>query len=109
VFLHQVGSMGHVVCFGASAQETSTHYFSCSSVFSADLTKSTPGHVMLKVCFYIRWDMWVTQCVLVCTGHETSTHYFSCPGGPGADHTKSASRHIMPILCFYIRWDLLVK
>jgi hypothetical protein len=39
-----------------------------------DSVESAMGHVMLNLCFCIRWDMWVMQCILV--------H----PGGGGAKH-----------------------
>jgi hypothetical protein len=56
----QVGSMSHVVHYGASRHETSAHYFSCSGGPSAVSIKSVTGHVMPNLCFCIRWYPWVT-------------------------------------------------
>jgi hypothetical protein len=51
VFLHTVGSAGHVVHSGPSGHEMSMHYFSCSGGTSAVFIKSAPGHVMPNLCF----------------------------------------------------------
>jgi hypothetical protein len=57
LFLHPVGSVGHVVHFGTSGRESLTHYFLCSGGTGTDLTKSISGHVMPNLCFCIRWDL----------------------------------------------------
>jgi hypothetical protein len=51
VFLHPMGSVGHVVLFGGSERETSLHYFSCSGGTGSYSTKSALGHVTLNLCF----------------------------------------------------------
>jgi hypothetical protein len=48
LFLHPVGSAGHVV---HSGHETSTHSFLCSTGTATDSTKSVPGHVMPNFLF----------------------------------------------------------
>jgi hypothetical protein len=69
VFLHLVGSVGHVVQSGESGgRERSTPNFLCSGGTLMDSTKSVPGHVMMKLCFCIRWDLRVTQCSAVRLG-----------------------------------------
>jgi hypothetical protein len=60
VFLHPVGCAGNVMHSGASGPWTSTYYVSCSGGTGMDSTKSAPGHVTPNLCFYIRWDLWVT-------------------------------------------------
>jgi hypothetical protein len=40
--------------------EISTHYFSGSGGLDAVSIKIVPGHVTLKLCFRIGWDLWVT-------------------------------------------------
>jgi hypothetical protein len=45
VFLHPMGSAGHVVHSCASGHKTSTHYFSCSGGPVAVFIKCTLGHV----------------------------------------------------------------
>jgi hypothetical protein len=41
-----------------------------------DSIKSAPGHVMPNLCFYHRWDLWVTLYILVRAGHKTLMYYF---------------------------------
>jgi hypothetical protein len=53
VFLHSMGSVGHVVHL---VHEMSTHYFSCSSGPGAVFINSTPGHNTSTLCFSIQWD-----------------------------------------------------
>jgi hypothetical protein len=84
VFLHLVRSTGHVVHCIASGYETSTHYFSYSGGPGTVSIKSEPGHVMLKLCFYIHWNLRVTSCIPMRPGRETPRHYFSSSGEPGA-------------------------
>jgi hypothetical protein len=106
VFLHLVGSVGNVVHSSASARETSMHYFACPGGPRVVSIKSALGHVTPNLCFYNRWFLRVTLCILVRLGHEMSMHYFSYLGGPRAVSIKSAPGHVMPNLCFCIWWDL---
>jgi hypothetical protein len=80
--------------------KTSTHYFSCSGGPGAVSIKSTERHVTSSLCFYIRWDLRVIDCILGSLGREMSVHYFSCSGGPDVVSPKSASTHVTPNLCF---------
>jgi hypothetical protein len=60
VFLHLVGSTGHVVIPVRPGREISMHYFACSGGPSAVTLKSAPRYVMMKLCFCIRCDLRVT-------------------------------------------------
>jgi hypothetical protein len=60
VFLHPVGSAGHIVYYDASGREISSHYFSCSGGPGMVSRNSAVGNVTSNWCFCIRWDMQVT-------------------------------------------------
>jgi hypothetical protein len=60
LFLHLVGSVGHVVHFGKSWVRIVDALHFMSGATGSDFTKSMPGDVTLKMCFYIRWDLRVT-------------------------------------------------
>jgi hypothetical protein len=58
--------------------------------------KSASGHVMSNLCFWIRWDIRVTYCILVHQRRETSMHYFSRSWGQVRILEK-------------VRWDTLCR
>jgi hypothetical protein len=60
MFLYPVGSVGHVVHFGASMAQNIDALFLCSGAIGKDSTKSVSGHVTLNLRFFIRWDLQVT-------------------------------------------------
>jgi hypothetical protein len=62
--------------------ETSAHYISCSSETGAVSIKSVSGQVTLNLCFCIRWDMWVTYCILVRPGAKHRRTIFHAHLGP---------------------------
>jgi hypothetical protein len=98
VFLHTVGSAGHVPV--RPGRETSMNYFSCSGKPDTGSIKIMLGHVTPHLVFCILWDLWVTQCILECIDRETSMHYFSCSVGPGAVSIKSVQGHVTQTAVF---------
>jgi hypothetical protein len=59
-FLHPVWICGSHSAFRCVCGMKSMHYFSCSGGTRTYSTKSVSGHVTANLCFYIRWDLWVT-------------------------------------------------
>jgi hypothetical protein len=55
MFMHPVGSAGHVVHSQASKVRNLVHYFSFSGGTSTDSTKSVP--VCSNLCLCIQWDL----------------------------------------------------
>jgi hypothetical protein len=102
VFLHLMASMGHIVHIGVPGAHKVEALFFVLGWDQYRLYKNAMGHVIPNLCFSIRWDLWVTKCILVHPRLETLTHYVSCFGGPSAVFIKSASGNIMPNLCFCI-------
>jgi hypothetical protein len=60
MFLHLVGSDGHVVHSGASGKQNVNVLFFMLGGTDTDSIKSVSGHVTLNLCFCIWWDMQVT-------------------------------------------------
>jgi hypothetical protein len=60
VFLHPLGSVGHVVGSLMSGVQNIDALFSCLDDPGAERTNSASGHVMLNLCFCIRYNLWMT-------------------------------------------------
>jgi hypothetical protein len=102
VFLHLVGSTGHVVHFGTSGARNVDALFFMLRWAGAVLHKKRDGTRYAKLVFLHPVGSWVTYCILMRLGREMSTHYFSCFGGPGAVSIKSILGHVTPNLYFCI-------
>jgi hypothetical protein len=108
VFLHPVGSAGHVMRSGGSGSRNVDAPFFMLRWDRYKSTKTAQEHVMPNLCFCIWWVTRVTKCILLHLGHETSTQYFSCSIRTGTNSTKRASGHVMPNLSFCFHLDLWV-
>jgi hypothetical protein len=82
--------MGLVVRSGASGVRNNDALFFITGWAWHGNNNKHPGHITPNLCFCMKWDLWVSYCVLVHPGHEMSTQYFSCSGGPSSDSTKGA-------------------
>jgi hypothetical protein len=107
MFLHSVGSTGHIVYSCASRAQNIERLFFMLRWSQYGFHKKRAGtryaellclHVVGPVCHVVHFGA---------SGYETSTHYFSCSSGAGTDLTKSTPRHVSSNLCFYIHKDLL--
>jgi hypothetical protein len=85
VFLHPVGSAGHVVHFGVFEARNVDPLFSRSGAPSAISIKGALGHITLNLCFCIWWDIrgHVVHCGAF--GARNVDTIFSCSGWTGCN------------------------
>jgi hypothetical protein len=104
MFLHPVGSTGHVVHCGAyGAQNVDAPFFL--------LVWDRYGYH--KKCAGTRYTKPISLLPVgyagqVHLGRETTTHYFACSGGTSTNSKKSAIGDVTSNLCFFIWWDIWV-
>jgi hypothetical protein len=75
VFLHSVGSAGHVVGSGAFEVWNVDALIFVLMWYLCGSHKMCDGTSYMNMCFCIRWDIRVTQCVLIRTGHVRPNTY----------------------------------
>jgi hypothetical protein len=92
VFLHPVGSVGHLVHSVCPGGETSKHYISCSGGPGAVSIKSAPG-TLCRTCVFASGWIYESHGAFQCVKGSSGT---------GMDSLKSALAHITPDLCFCI-------
>jgi hypothetical protein len=108
VFLHPMGSVGHIVYSGASGPQNVSAVFFMLWWARCGLCKKPIGTRDAELVLLHRRDLRVMYCIPMCPGRETSMQYFSCSGGPDAVSIRSVSRSVTLNLCFCIWWDLRV-
>jgi hypothetical protein len=104
LFLHQAGSVGHVVNRGASGPRNGDRLFHASARYVFE--KKRFGTRDVELVFFDTLGSVGHIVHSGVSGSETLTYYFSRSGGPGAVSIKSASRHVTLKLCYCIHWDL---
>jgi hypothetical protein len=108
VFLHPLGTTGHVVYSGASgASNVYTLFFMLGwNRFGFNKKRAVTCYAKLVFLHPVGSVGLIVHSHA--SGRETSTHYFSCSCGTVADSIKSTLEHVPPNLCFCLLWDLRV-
>jgi hypothetical protein len=97
VFLHLVGSAGHVVHNNASGVRIVDALIFHACVGLVQFPQKARRDRLSRTCVFHPVGSVGLIVHLVRSGRETSSHYFSCSRETG-----------MPNFCFYIQWDLRV-
>jgi hypothetical protein len=99
LFLHSVGSAGHVVHSSASEPRNINALFFMLGWARRGFLNKCSETSYAKLMFLHS----------VCPRREISTHYFSCSCETVTGYIKSVSGDVTSNLCFCIWWDLWVK
>jgi hypothetical protein len=93
MFLHPMGSVGHVEHSGASGEQNIDALFFKLGWAMCGFHKKRVGggwFTLYRTCVFAYGIIYGSHNAFQCVqGHKTTMHYFSCLGGTGTDSTKS--------------------
>jgi hypothetical protein len=102
IFLHLVGSVGHIVHSDAFGSQNTDTLFFMPKWAQCGFHKKHVGTRYAKLVFLHSMGSTCHVMHSLCPGRENLVHYFSCSCGLGTDSIKSVLGHVTPNFCFFL-------